>query len=64
MSNRDGSYVELYDLTASHKEDNDLRASKPDVVAKLLDRLEAWKATLPAKPQGDVFSDERKSLAK
>jgi len=29
------------------------------VVKDLLARLETWKATLPKKPEGDVFSTER-----
>ena len=63
VSNRDGSHVELYDIAASPNEDNDVKASEPDIVATLLNQLENWKATLPAGPTGDVFSSERKTLA-
>ena len=63
VSNRDGTHVELYDIAASPYEDNDLKASKPEVVSTLLSQLEDWKATLPAAPTGDVFSSERKTLA-
>jgi arylsulfatase A-like enzyme len=58
-SNRDSKYVELYDLVADPFEKNDLKESKPEVVLSLLDKLEKWKATLPAKPTGKVFSAER-----
>jgi len=62
VSNRDGSHVELYDIAASPYEENDLVASKPNVVATLLKRIDSWKDTLPAEPTGDVFSSERETL--
>ena len=62
VSNRDGSHVELYDIAASPYEDNDVKASEPENVVALLNQLENWKATLPAGPTGDVFSNERKTL--
>ena len=60
VSNQDGSHVELYDIASSPYETNDQRASQPKIVAELSKQLEDWKATLPAKPTGDVFSSERK----
>ncbi len=63
VSNRDGSHVELYDIASSPEESNDLTGSKPQVVAAMQKQLEDWKRTLPAKPAGDVFSRERKTLS-
>ena len=59
LTNRDSSYVELYDLAADPYEKTDLREQKPEAVKTLLQRLEQWKRTLPEKPTGDVFSKER-----
>ena len=60
VSNQDGSHIELYDIAASPFEMNDLKPSKPKVTKNLLKLIEKWKATLPAKPTGNVFSKERK----
>ena len=51
--------VELYDIAADALETKDLAAEKPDVVKGLVAKIEAWKATLPEKPTGEVFSQER-----
>ena len=59
VSNQDGSHVELYDIAASPYEDEDLSEAESEVVNSLRQRLDAWKATLPKKPTGDVFSKER-----
>ena len=58
-SNKDGSYVELFDIAADPYEKTDLKDDKPAVVKQLLKKLERWKTTLPAKPTGNVFSSER-----
>ena len=60
VANQDSSHVELYDLASDYYESNDLSESKPEVVKTLMEKLEAWKSSLPAKPSGDVFSAERK----
>ncbi len=59
LTNRDGSYCELYDLAAGPYEKSDLKEQQPDVVRQLLQQIDQWKETLPAKPTGDVFSSER-----
>lgn len=59
MTNRDGSYSELYDIDADPCETTDLMQDYPDVSRALLKSLEDWKATLPDAPSGDVFSKER-----
>ena len=59
VASRDLSHAELYDLAADPLEQTDQADRNPEVVANLQDRLAAWRATLPAKPTGDVFSSHR-----
>jgi arylsulfatase A-like enzyme len=59
LTNRDASYSELYDLAADPYEKNDLTERKSEVVRRLLQQIDEWKATLPERPTGDVFSIER-----
>ncbi len=61
LTNRDSSYFELYDLAADPYEKTELKERKPEVARRLMQQMETWKSTLPAKPTGDVFSSERKS---
>ena len=61
LTNRDGSYSELYDLTQDPFEKTDLSKEHASVLADLQKKLTEWQATLPAKPAGDVFSIERKT---
>ncbi|MFK7817761.1 MAG: N-acetylgalactosamine-6-sulfatase, partial [Planctomycetaceae bacterium] len=64
VSNKSGTHVELYDIAASPFEERSVAPANPTVVAALTAKLEQWKVTLPDKPTGNVFSDERKKLAK
>ena len=57
--NRDLSHVELFDISSDVSESSDLSQSKPEIAAGLIKKLEAWRSTLPDKPRGNVFSDER-----
>ena len=59
LTSADAKRVELYDIAADALETKDLAAEKPDVVKGLVAKIEAWKATLPEKPTGEVFSQER-----
>tara|TARA_R110002049_G_scaffold4601_5_gene32212 strand:+ start:297951 stop:299333 length:1383 start_codon:yes stop_codon:yes gene_type:complete len=59
VSNKDGSYTELYDIAADPLEKVDVKSEHPAVVKSLLAKIEDWKSTLPAKPTGNVFSSER-----
>ena len=59
VTNRDSSYVELFDLTADPYEQSDLKEKEPEVVKQLLAKITEWQSTLPAHPSGDVFSAER-----
>lgn len=52
--------LELYDIAADALETKNLAAEKPETVKELIAKLEAWKATLPEKPVGEVFSQERR----
>ena len=62
VTNADGSHVELYDYVEGPYEKPDLTDRRPEVVERLVDKLETWKASLPKGPAGDVFSEERKEL--
>ena len=62
VTNKDGSHFELYALAADPYEKNDLSSERAAIVKQLQEKLEAWKATLPEKPTGDVFSAERSAL--
>ena len=59
VSNKDASYVELFDLGKDPYEKHDLKATQTAIVEGLLKKLEQWKTSLPAKPTGAVFSAER-----
>jgi N-acetylgalactosamine-6-sulfatase len=59
LTNRDGSYAELYDLAADPYEHTDLKEKKPEVARQLMRQIARWKAELPEKPTGNVFSDLR-----
>ena len=61
VANRDCDYVELYRLGDDPFETTDLKTDEPDVVKRLLQKLEDWKASLPASPTGNVFSSEREA---
>ena len=62
LTNKDGSYAELYNIVADPYEKNDLASENAEAVEALRKKLSDWQSTLPAKPTGDVFSVERKSL--
>ena len=62
VCNKDGSYCELFDLKSDPFEKQDVKASQPAVVQEMKTLLAEWKSTLPAKPTGNVFSEEREGL--
>ncbi len=62
VTSQKSEYVELYDIVADPFEKKDLKEAQPEVVKQLLKKLEDWKATLPTKPKGKVFSAERAQL--
>jgi hypothetical protein len=62
VTNRDSSYVELFDIVADVFETTDLKEKAPNGVVQLLQKLDTWKTTLPAKPTGNVFSSERSGV--
>lgn len=59
LTNADGSYAELYDIAADPYELEDVSDREPEKVKTLRQQLDAWKATLPQTPSGNVFSSER-----
>ncbi len=59
LASPDGNHVELYDLQQDPLEKSDLSQSRPEVVKALRQKIDAWHATLPAHPGGEVFSKER-----
>ncbi len=59
LANHDASYVELYDIATDPYEKQDVHEENSKVAADLLQKLEQWKATIPAQPSGNVFSSER-----
>lgn len=51
--------AELYDIAADPLETKDLALDRAEVVTAIIAKLTQWKATLPDKPGGAVFSAER-----
>jgi len=64
VTNRDASHSVLYDIAEDVYEKTDLSSENADVAKDLLKKIEDWKATLPAKPTGNVFSKEREELSR
>ena len=62
LTTADAKRVELYDIANDAIETKDIATEKPELVKELIAKLEAWKATLPTQPTGDVFSKEREKL--
>ncbi|MGJ8672714.1 sulfatase family protein [Rubritalea sp.] len=59
LTNKDQSYIELYDIVADPLEKNNLVKEDAATVEKLQKKLSVWIATLPEKPTGNVFSELR-----
>lgn len=59
VANNDLSHVELYDLAADPLEQTHITETQAETAASLLEAIQDWQETLPAKPSGDVFSSER-----
>jgi len=59
VTNRDCSYVELYDISADPYEEDDLKKKYSEVVGALKEKLLAWKMSLPEKPPAHCFSKLR-----
>ena len=51
--------LELYDVNSDPLEKNNLASSHPDVANELLQKLRDWHATLPDKPNSELFSKYR-----
>ncbi len=59
VTNRDSSYVELFDIIADPYEQNDLKSEQPEVVEKLVKMIAKWQESLPDQPDKRLFSSER-----
>ena len=59
VTNKDGSYLELYDIAADPYEKEDLKGARPDVVTSMQATLAGWKKQLPGKPDESCFSKHR-----
>lgn len=62
VANNDLSHLELYRISTDVSESDNLADAEPGEAARLLSLLEDWRATLPEKPTGNVFSKEREEL--
>lgn len=60
VSNKSGSYHELYDISSDPYEEHDLKLTHAAVVAQLKQKLSKWKSSLPSKPDSSCFSRHRK----
>jgi hypothetical protein len=47
LVNADGSGVELYDLSADHKETTNRAADNPDQARRMTEAVLAWRRSLP-----------------
>ena len=61
VTNAKGNHLELFDLLRDPFENNDLKEKNPKVVKELSNLLVQWRASLPTKPTGKVFSNLRKN---
>ena len=60
IMNKDLGRTELYDLEADWAEKMDVAEDNPDVVSELTEKVNSWKASLPAEPKENCVSKERK----
>jgi N-acetylgalactosamine-6-sulfatase len=51
--------LELYDVNKDPLEKNNVNSSNPEIASELLNKLKAWHATLPEKPNPECFSKYR-----
>ncbi len=59
LVNHDASHFELYNIAADPLESRNLAIEEEEVAKGLLAEIEQWKASLPERPSGEVFSEER-----
>ncbi len=59
VTNRDASYVELFDTFVDPYEKQDRKKEQPALVTGLLQKLSQWQASLPSQPDKRLFSAER-----
>ncbi len=59
VTNKDGSYVELYNIAKDVYEKMDLKDKHPEIVKRMEKQLADWKDSLPEGPDPKLFSNER-----
>jgi len=59
VTNRQASYVELFDIVADPYERDDRKKERPEIVTELLQKLSQWQESLPTQPDKCLFSAER-----
>lgn len=59
LTDREQSYIELYNIVNDPLEREELSGSQPRVVSELSKKLEGWISSLPKEPTGNVFSGLR-----
>lgn len=62
VTNRDLSYVELYDIAKDVYEEKDLKEEKAEIVGNLIEQIRDWQKSLPEGPDEKLFSTERQDL--
>ncbi|MGJ8633000.1 MAG: sulfatase family protein [Luteolibacter sp.] len=63
FASSDNKIIELYEITKDPLEKTDVKKDHPEVVEKLVAKLDEWKKTLPENPDPKLFSATRKAKA-
>ena len=64
LENREDKKAELYNLKGDWAQKKDLAANRPEVVARLSQEIDEWKASLPTKPSENALSKARSNKKK
>ncbi|WP_166831719.1 sulfatase family protein [Thalassoroseus pseudoceratinae] len=59
LTDADFEILELFNVNKDPLEKNNLKDSHPEIAAEMLQKLQAWHRTLPAKPNPECFSKYR-----
>lgn len=59
LANKDSSHVELYDIVKDPLETTEVKSENAAAVSVLLEKLSAWKSSLPTSPDPKTFSKLR-----
>ena len=64
LVNKERNLTELYNLETDWPEKRNIAADHPEIAEQLLEKIETWKATLPAAPSKNSVSKARNKLQK